>query len=50
MIEIEKVSGGYILTHHGKTVFPSFNALVQYLARHFNEVGIGEDWVGGGNG
>lgn len=46
MIEnIRQVNGGYIIENrNNEYVFKDFSEVVQFLARHFSEVGIGEEW------
>ena len=46
MVKIRPADGGYILeTNSGQEkIFSSFDDLVQYLAIHFQEIGVGETW------
>lgn len=44
MLEIRQVDGGYIVNYHGEKIFHSFESLVQWLARHFNETVLGVEW------
>lgn len=44
MIEIRQAVGGYIIKWNQEYVFVTFGEAVQWMARHFSETQIGQEW------